>query len=452
MLAQALPEVFDRFEEAAARVGKQDLDALLTTENLRGLTPVFSDLRLIRDQGGKPVFDVDQGALAEVLARIENRTSYGETATGRWLADEFAKEPFGWELDVLRLLIIALLRAGRIEATSKGQVIESALSLEARTTFSNNNLFRQASFRPRTTDCEFTDFIEAGEAYKTCFGKEIQEYEENLIAQAIRDTTEAREESLREVAAQLDKHGLPGGEVIEAALSNIVGFRRQRDCQALKAFTACHQEIKEAIKRGAELANALTKPALHDIGRARQALDSRWPFLVGEPDLDDQTREHAAHLADLMARETFYRELPAIDQHTRAIETAYEARHQQAVAARTQAYQRALEQLRATPGWEQVAEDQRDRIAEPLAAYTAAQTAASSIPQLRADFDACNARRDKAIETLLRQLDGNRVVTVSAASYFSGGVESEEQLDQALGGLKEQCLELIAAGKKVLIQ
>ena len=108
--------------------------------------------------------------------------------------------------------------------------------------------------------------------------------------------------------------------------------------------------------------------------------------------------------------------------------------------------------MRATPGWEQVAEDQRDRIAEPLAAYTAAQTAASSIPQLRADFDACNARRDKAIETLLRQLDGNRVVTVSAASYFSGGVESEEQLDQALGGLKEQCLELIAAGKKVLIQ
>ena len=452
VLAQALPEVFDRFEEAAARVGKQDLDALLTTENLRGLTPVFTDLRLIRDQGGKPVFDVDQGALAEVLARIENRTSYGETATGRWLADEFAKEPFGWELDVLRLLVIALLRAGRIEATSKGQVIESALSLDARTTFSNNNLFRQASFRPRTTDCEFTDFIEAGEAYKTCFGKEIQEYEENLIAQAIRDTTEGCEESLREVATQIDKHGLPGGEIIEAALSNIIGFRRQRDCQALKAFTACHQALKEAIKRGAELANALSKPALRDIGRARQALDGLWPFLQGEPDLDDQTREHADHLADLMARETFYRELPAIDQHARALETAYEARHQQAVAARTQAYHRALEQLRATPGWEQVAEDQRDRIAEPLAAYTAAQTAASSIPQLRADFDACNTRRDKAIEALLRQLDGNRVVTVSAASYFSGGVESEEQLDQALDGLKEQCLELIAAGKKVLVQ
>jgi hypothetical protein len=174
VLSQALPEVFDRFEEAAARVTKNDLDSLLTTENLRGLTPVYSDLGLVRDQGGKPVFDVETGVLAEVLARIENRTSYGETASGRWLTDEFAKEPFGWEFDTVRLFVIALLRAGKIEATSKGQVIDSALSLDARTTFTNNNLFRQASFRPRTTDCEFTDYIEAGEAFKTCFGKEIQ--------------------------------------------------------------------------------------------------------------------------------------------------------------------------------------------------------------------------------------------------------------------------------------
>ena len=61
-------------------------------------------------------------------------------------------------------------------------------------------------------------------------------------------------------------------------------------------------------------------------------------------------------------------------------------------------------------------------------------------------------RRNKAVEELLRLLDGNRVVKVSASSYFAGGVETEEQLDQALDGLKEQCLELIGAGKKVLIQ
>ncbi|WP_295400597.1 BREX system P-loop protein BrxC [uncultured Thiocystis sp.] len=451
VLSQALPEVFDRFEEAAARVTKNDLDSLLTTENLRGLTAVYSDLGLVRDQGGKPVFDVETGVLAEVLARIENRTSYGETASGRYLTDEFAKEPFGWEFDTVRLLVIALLRAGKIEATSKGQIIDSALSLDARTNFTNNNLFRQASFRPRTTDCEFTDYIEAGDAYKTCFGKEIQEYEENIIAQAIRETTEGHEETLRELVAQLDKHGLPGGEVMAAALNNIVGFRRQRDCQALKAFTACHQELKEAIKRGAELAKALTEPALHDLSRARQALDRLWPILENEPDLGDGDRNHVEQLQDLMARESFYRELPSIDQHTKALETAYQARLQQALNARSQAYEDALQQLHGTPGWEEVGEESRHRIAEPLITYTANKTTAA-IPQLRADLDACPLRRDKAIEELLRAMNGNRIVKVSASSYFAGGIESEDQLDQALDGLREECLEFIAAGKKVLVQ
>jgi hypothetical protein len=245
---------------------------------------------------------------------------------------------------------------------------------------------------------------------------------------------------------------LPGGEVITTALSNIVGFRRQRDCQALKAFAACHHALKDAIKRGAELANALTEPALHDLARARKALDSLWPFLQQEAGLGDAEREHAARLADLMTKESFFRELPAIDQHTKALENTYNARLQQAVDARTQAYQDALEILHGSPGWGQVAEDQRDRIAEPLAAYTVTKATTPSIPQLRADLDACPVRRDKAIEELLRLIDGNRVVKVSASSYFAGGVENEEQLDQALGGLKEQCLELIGAGKKVLVQ
>jgi hypothetical protein len=43
-------------------------------------------------------------------------------ASGRLLADELAKEPFGWDFEVVRLLVLSLLRAGKIEATSKGQI------------------------------------------------------------------------------------------------------------------------------------------------------------------------------------------------------------------------------------------------------------------------------------------------------------------------------------------
>ena len=452
VLAQALPEVFDRFEEAAARVGKKDLDSLMTTENLRGLSSVFTDLSLVRDQGGKPVFNTDAGSLAEVLSRLENRTSYGEVATGRYLTDEFAKEPFGWDFEVVRLFVIALLRAGKLEATSKGQVIESALALDARNTFPNNNLFRQASFRPKV-GLDFKDVVDASEYFKEVFGREISELEQGVVANAIREEIHRHDEELHEVHTTLVQHSLPGADVLRTALDQMRSIRAGKEDHAILTFHAAYKELKEAIKRGAELSQVLTETRLHDISRARKALDIVWPFLREEPDLTDDDRDHAEKLADLMAKETFFRDMPTIDQHARALEQEHKRRHEEAVQARTAAYEDAAKKLRATPGWGQLGEDQRQRVSGPLVSRAATDgTASMSIPLMRSDLAACSGRLSTAIEEMLRIVDGNRIVRVAASGYFTGGIETEEQLDQALSGLKDQCLELIGVGKKVLVQ
>lgn len=172
-----------------------------------------------------------------------------------------------------------------------------------------------------------------------------------------------------------------------------------------------------------------------------------------EHDLDGGEREHAEKLRDLLARETFFRELPAIDQHAHALEVEFKRRHEEAAKARRTVYEEALAKLRATPGWDQLDGDQQRRVAEPLSSRASADGASGlSIPLLRADVDACSGRLAAAVEEVLRLVDGSRVVRVSAQSYFSGGIDTEEQLEQALSGLREQCLELIAAGKKVLVQ
>ena len=452
VLSQALPEVFDRFEEAAAHVSKKDIESLMTTENLRGLTSVFTDLNLLRDQGGKPVFNTESGPLAEVLSRIENRTSYGEVATGRYLTDEFAKEPFGWDFDVVRLFVIALLRAGKLEATSKGQVMESAFSLDARNTFVNNNLFRQASFRPKV-GLEFTNIVDASEYFKEVFGREISELEQGVVANAIRGETHRHDEELREVHTTLVQHRLPGADVLRTALDQMRSIRSGNDDHAILTFNFAYKELKEAIRRCAELEQVLTETRLRDITRARKVLDFTWPFLMDESDLADEDRERAHKLEDLMARETFFRELAPIDQHARALVQEHKRRREEVAGARAAAYEEAAKKLKATPGWEQLGEDQQRRVAGPLVSRaTTDGTESMTIPLLRSDLAACSGRLSSAVEEMLRLVDGNRIVRVAASSYFSGGIETEEQLDQALSGLKEQCRELIGAGKKVLVQ
>ena len=47
--------------------------------------------------------------------------------------------------------------------------------------------------------------------------------------------------------------------------------------------------------------------------------------------------------------------------------------------------------------------------------------------------------------------EGERLASVQINAYFTGGVETEEQLDSALSGLREECVRLIGAGKKVVL-
>src|SRR6202521_5336987 len=299
ILSDVLPEVFDRFKEAAARSSdlKKGVDALFTAENLQGLPSVFSSLGLLRDEKGKTVFRFESGALAEVLSRIEERANYGDTASGRFLADEFAKEPFGWDFEAVRLFVLSLLRAGKIEATSKSQTIDSATSVEARETFSNNNLFRQASFRPKK-GIEFAELVKASEAFRDTFGSEVRELNAGAIISELRKEIARHEDAVASAHGQLIANRLPGFNVLEGAIGQMKAILRGSEDNAIATFNASHRSIKDAIKRAIELTQALSEPRLHDLERAREALREAWPFLRDESDVNEDLRTKEAALQD----------------------------------------------------------------------------------------------------------------------------------------------------------
>ena len=448
LLEQALPEVFDRFHEAAAKVKAKDLESLLTSENLRGLPPVFVDLNLIKDKDGKTVFNVDNGPLSEVLIKIKNRTDYGESASGRYLVDEFAKEPYGWDFEVVRLFVVSLLRSGKIEATSKGNTIDSALSLDAKTTFQNNNLFKSSSFRPKEGP-DFRQLAKATDAFKEVFGREISEIEESVISSEILKAAQKHRDQMQDVLGTLRMRSLPGTEVMQSAIDQMKAMHEQ----TIQTFNSSFKHIKDAIKRTSELSAALTIPNLKTIDISKLVLESQWPVLEQIRAMDDAMKERAAQLADIMNRETFYKQFPEIDQLSSALNKTYQANLKKALQARSDAYTRALDILKGTPGWEQLSEEQQSEVAEPLdSKATNDRIANEDIPQIHADIDACSGRLEKAIREMLNIIDGERVVYVKPSDYFKGGVESEEQLQAALDGLREECERLIGSGKKVVVQ
>lgn len=452
ILGQVLPIVYDRFDEASAKTAdlKRGTDALLSADNLSGLPPVFSQLNLLRDERGKTVFRTDGAPLSEVLTLIEAKANYGDQATGRYLEDEFSKAPFGWDFEAVRLFTLCLLRAGLIEAVSKGQTIETATGVQARDCFSSNNIFRAASFRPKK-GIDFAVIVEAAQHFKDTFGHEVRELSATPLAAQLRKELEKHEESFDTVLTVLRSNRLPGIDQIDNAAQQMRSIQRGSEENAITTFTATHKLLKDAIQRVAELSRCLTEPALRDIERARGAI-AKLPILKAEPDFDPDLAERGRALVDILSKETFFRELPTIDQTAKAIEDDFDRRLKAAVAERVTAYLNAHDVLVATPGWEKLTEEQQSEIARPIREGTSETVDGLSLQQVRSETELCQSRLATAVQRVYELLEGARLATVSIGQYFAGGIETEEQLEQALAGLREELSRLIGEGKKVIVR
>ena len=451
LLERVLPDVFDRFEQAAANVQSRDLESLLTAENLHGLPVVFAELKLVVTREGQDVFNTETGALAEILGRITNRAQYGDPTSGMALAEHFGKEPYGWDFDVVRLLTACLLRAGKVELRSQNQTIESVQTLEAKTVLTNNNRFRQATLRPREGP-EGTDLVDASVHFLGLFGRAVPELEAGVIARELRAEMAPLAERLRRMIDVMSRESLPGQGPLQAAHAVASELQSGTDVQALKAFNTGHKTLEYGLDRLRHLEEHLHDAALEQLRAARRALDTEWPALRADGHADGTLQDSVDAIADVLSKETFYNELPALGAATAQVQQAHAARFAEAATERAAAYAAALEKLAATPGWTDLEDDVRTEIAAALRSRASEETTGLSLAMLRENTLACPGILRTAIEKVLQLLaTGAEPEVVVVSDLIRGLIATEEQLDAALQQIHDRCLESIASGTAVIL-
>ena len=455
MLGHVLPDVFTRFDEGAAKTtdAKRGLEELLKADNLEGLSTIFTTLGLLRDEGGKTVFDADAPVLREVYSKIEHDADYGTKATGKSLAEHFGGDPYGWDFDITRLLVAVLLAGDKIQLRHGSNNIDSRRSVAAKEALTNNNNFRSASCAPKK-GIDFAEIAKAAGHFTDTFGSEMKDISSQAAVVAeLRDEVAAHEDALETAYGLLATNRLPGSELLAGALTPVKDVLRGTEETAIAEFNASFQTIKDATKRAGELIQVLTPAVVHDIVSARRALQTQWPCLNAEADLDDDIRVAAGELKDLLERETFFRELTDINAARDAIENEHDRRFGEALAEKVEKYGAALKQLFAMDSWPALRDDVQEDIACPLRQHADDDgSSATSIAQLRSDRDACSARLQEAARRVHTVIEGDRIAPLDVRPFFRGGIEDTEQLGAALDGIREECERLIADDKKIIIE
>lgn len=464
-LDAVIPELYPKLEMGARPLKGDEAEQVLKAANLDGLPQVFyggeTGLNLVVREGGKFVLNTAADVAAEILNYIKYVHSYGEKVTGKTLEDHFQGAGYGWERDLLRLVLAVLLRAGAIEVTYEGRRYTSHQDLQARVPLTNNAAFKAASFAP-SRPVDIKTLTEAARHYEAITGTEV-DVEREAIAGALKNLAQEDKEKLLEVEALVKTNQLPVADIIgqyKATLNGILEGMPE-DCVLMLARDG--KSFKEARERVQRIRKALDKGAAGVVAAGRRAIRDMWPVLSARGE-NGRLETCAGELEQLIAAEDFYDSLAAIKEKTAEIVSAYHALYGQWHADRASAFGAAIEEIKVCPEWAQLGEDMRNTILVPLVsracscldlgdASTVCTACRATVNEMEADLAGLSGFKAEALRKL-RELAAPQKVTkrVRLADFFPPAIEHEESIDEAVDELREELHKLVAEGFTIILE
>ena len=467
LLDQVVPDLYPKLEMGSRPLRGDEPDLFLKAADLTALPQVFyagdRGLALVTKEGTKHIPNPAADVAKEVRDYLVSQREYGslDACLGRSLEHRFNHAPYGWERDMLRLVLAVLFRAGVIEVSFGGQKFDSFTDPRSREPFVNNTKFKSARFTP-VKPIDLKTLTQAVQCYEGLTGK-TAEVEKNAIAAAAKTFAEEELKQVLPVEAQVRAHGLPIISPVEAyreELESIITGSAD-DCVSILAGGAV--SLKEGRDRIRKITEALNEKGLGILrlvrlaaGEMRFQLESH-----GQADLAAKGK----HVQDLIQSETFFESMAEIESATKEVVAAYRALYEKAHADRAAQYQEAIDKIKGRPEWQQVPESMREPVLYPLSSRGCADddfpetglacaACRASVNQMESDLEALGGLFAKVVSEIQRLTTPPdvKIKRVRVADFLSGSFESPDQVKQAVARLQDHLLKLLDEGVKIVVE
>lgn len=466
-LEQIVPDLYPKLEMGSRPLRGDEPDVFLKAADLKALPQVFyvgeRGLGLVTKEGSKYVPNPSADVAKEVRDYLASQHEYGnrDACLGKALENRFNGTPYGWERDVLRLVLAVLFRAGVIEVSFGGQKFDSYAEPRSREPFVNNTKFKSAIFTP-IKPVDLKTLTQAVQSYEGLTGKTV-DVEKNAIGTAAKQYAEAEAKEVVPIIAEAKARYLPVLAIVEEyreALANIENGSAD-DCVNLLAGGAA--SLKEGRERIRKIAECLNEKGLATLQRARLAANemSRTFEARGQ----DEIAEKGKELRELLQSETFFESMAQIEKSAQEILTAYRELYEKTHTERAAQYRDAVEKIKGRKEWEQVPESMREPVLSPLASRSCAENdfpetsltcnaCRAGVSQMESDIEALGGLFAKVVSEIQRLTTPPevKIERVRVSEYFSGSFESADQVKKAVARLQDHLLKLLDEGVKIVVE
>jgi hypothetical protein len=471
MFNYAIPQLYPKLEMGVRPLKGDEAEKFLTAANLNGLPPIFHEgangLHLVAKQGDKYVPNVGAKICKEVHGRITREHQYGNKVTGKALELHFQGVGFGWERDILRVVLAVLLRGGSIEVTHQGRKYRNHHDPACRQPFTSTPAFRNASFAPREP-LGLKLLANAATYYEEMTGKEV-DIEEGAIAKAFTAVAADDREILLPLEARMSALGLPGADFVKEQLQRVQGIMEMPADDVVKTLAGEGKDYLLARQEVQSLAAAATDANINVLQASRATLSGQWDVLAARG-AEDDLEEAAGKLQAALDADDYYDQLEAIRLLTERINKAYLSLYQEKHAERSEAYAKALDAVKGMPDWaavsgrSDVSDGQRSALLAPLTSRCehevdlqlgglVCRNDGASISQLETDTSVVGAIRDQVVrEVQSLAAPEEKVERVRVSDVVQGRLQSKEDVEEAVAQLRNALLKKIAEKITVILE
>ena len=364
LFAHAVPFLYPKLEMGARPLKGDEAEQILKAADLKALPSVFyagdSGLGLVVKDGAKNVICTTAEVAKEVLEYLKSEHSYGnkDSRMGKALERHFVSSPYGWEQDMVRLVLATLFRAGEVEVTYQGNRFANYQDPVSRTPFTKTPAFRSSLFSPRQS-VGLKTLTQAVQQLEDITGEEV-DVEEGAIAAAFKKVAAEELEKLHPLKALAEANRLPVLSLLGEYHQTLVGIQGSASDDCVRILTETGAIFGEAREKVRKLREALTDKALRVLRQARTATEQVWPRLSAHGPAPE-VGQCVEDLKGLLASEQFAESLDTIAAKTGTVLGAYGQAYLTLFDRRSESYRKAVDEIRNRPEWGPLAQTNTER-------------------------------------------------------------------------------------------
>jgi hypothetical protein len=414
-------------------------------------------------EGSKYVVNVQAPVAKEVMSYLIAQHDYGNKVTGRMLEEHFGGLGYGWEREILWIVLASLLRGGAIEVTYQGRRFHNHLDAQVRAVFASTNAFRSASFAPRKP-IDLKTQVLAARKYEELTGEEV-DVDEATIAQAFQNLARSELNALLPVEAIARANQVPVLDILNEYRNTLMAIIQGASDDVVNILAGEGESFKTLRQQVVQAKIATEEDGLRRLHRAKLALEQMWPLLSARGQ-DSGLGEQAQELGGLIHDGSYYRFPYQVDQAASSIESAYLGLYQSIHTERTDAYQQAIDLIKGLPEWPSLTETLQFSVLAPLEERCchelslahgglACTHCRAGLPQMESDLAAVNGLHGEALRRIRKYLEPEEKiehVKVVDLVNLSQAVATPEEVDELIELLRAHLLKLVEAGAKVILE